>query len=300
MRLEQQIIDIYDLADPKCEHLSTLVNDVVKVTAQGGQFALKIYNPQSRSLKEVQWELALIEHLMKHGAPVSNPLRGKHGYVESFLVDGQERVAVLFEWAPGIKPRPEHDTYVLLGKAAAKIHHAADTFSASWIRDDYAATVLIDEQLQRMKSLLVKARRWQQMTALGDRLKRKIARSKLDQGICHMDLTLDNVHRDGDSLTVFDFDSSGKCWRAIEPHGVMKFSRGYFSAWLEGYRAFRSFSQDDERAVAAFGIIGDLRVVAWKLGVARSSRGKPVLTVDDIPGVVDDWLHWEANNINRK
>jgi Ser/Thr protein kinase RdoA (MazF antagonist) len=66
--------------------------------------------------------------------------------------------------------------------------------------------VLIDEQLQRMKSLIVKARRWQQMTALGDRLKRKIARSKLDQGICHMDLTLDNVHRDGDSLTVFDFD----------------------------------------------------------------------------------------------
>ena len=39
-----------------------------------------------------------------------------------------------------------------------------------------------------------------------------------------MDLTLDNVHRNGDTLTVFDFDSSGKCWRAIEPHGVMRYS----------------------------------------------------------------------------
>jgi hypothetical protein len=47
-------------------------------------------------------------------------------------------------------------------------------------------------------------------------------------------------------------------------------------------------------AVAAFGILGDLRVVAWKLGVAASSRGTPLLTVRDLPAIVDGWLDWEA------
>jgi Ser/Thr protein kinase RdoA (MazF antagonist) len=31
-----------------------------------------------------------------------------------------------------------------------------------------------------------------------------------------MDLTLDNVHL-AEGLTVFDFDSAGTCWRAVEP-----------------------------------------------------------------------------------
>jgi Ser/Thr protein kinase RdoA (MazF antagonist) len=151
---------------------------------------------------------------------------------------------------------------MLLGKAAAKIHLAADTFRPSWLRDDYETTGLIDEQLQRMKSLLVGAGRWQQTLALGNRLKQLAANPKLDQGICHMDLTLDNVHCDGDLLTVFDFDNAGKCWRAIEPHGALKASKDYFNTWLEGYRSVRPFSADDEKAVAAFGIIGDLRIVA--------------------------------------
>jgi len=135
------------------------------------------------------------------------------------------------------------------------------------------------------------------MLALADRLKRLIANPKLERGICHMDLTLDNVHRSGDQLTVFDFDSTGKSWRALEPHGVLRRSQESFNAWLEGYRTIRPFSQDDERAVAAFVIIGNLRVVAWNLGVARSSRGKPLLTPADVPRVVDGWLEWDARHL---
>lgn len=94
----------------------------------------------------------------------------------------------------------------------------------------------------------------------------------------------------------FDFDSAGTCWRALEPHGVLKASKDYFQAWLKGYQAVRSFSEDDERAVSAFVIMGDLRVVAWNLGVARSSRGTPKVTGADLPRIVDDWLKWEESN----
>jgi hypothetical protein len=108
-----------------------------------------------------------------------------------------------------------------------------------------------------------------------------------------LDLTLDNVHL-AEDLTVFDFDSAGTCWRAVEPWGVLRLSATYFQAWLAGYRTARPFGAADEAAVAAFGIVGDLRVVAWKLGVAASSRGAPLLGVRDLPAIVDGWLDWEA------
>jgi Ser/Thr protein kinase RdoA (MazF antagonist) len=206
-------------------------------------------------------------------------------------------VAVLFEWASGEKPAPEQDTYTLLGKAAAQIHQAADTFPSSLQRENYDAHTLIDEQLHQMNKHLREAKRWEQAVTLGEHLKQVIANPALDRGICHMDLTLDNVHRHGESMTVFDFDSAGVCWRSIEPYGVLRSSKASFEAWLDGYRSVRPFNRHNEQAVAAFCIIGDLRVVAWKLGVARSSRGKPLLGISDLPGVVDTWLDWERKNM---
>jgi Ser/Thr protein kinase RdoA (MazF antagonist) len=100
-----------------------------------------------------------------------------------------------------------------------------------------------------------------------------------------------------EGLTVFDFDSAGTCWRALEPWGVLRSSAAYFQAWLAGYRTVRPFSSADETAVAAFGIVGDLRVVAWKLGVGESSRGAPLLGVRDLPAIVDGWLDWEAAHL---
>jgi len=40
-------------------------------------------------------------------------------------------------------------------------------------------------------------------------------------------------------------------------------------------------------------------VVAWKLGLAESSRGEPVLTVVDLPRIVDGWLDWEAAHLSE-
>lgn len=297
MNLEQQIEHHFGLSSAVCEPLNTPTNDIVAVTTPTGRFALKIYNPQSRTFADVQWELDFIVHLMRNGAPVAKPVAGKQGYVETLRVDGRERVAALFEWAPGMKPAPERSVYTLLGQAAALIHQAADTFSSSLPRESYDVHVLIDEQLCRMEKHLREAKRWVQAAALGERMKQIIANPALDRGICHMDLTLDNVHLHGESIIVFDFDSAGACWRAVEPHGVLRASKEYFEAWLDGYRSIRPFSPDDENAVAAFCIIGNLRNVAWGLGLARSSRGKPLLEASDLPDVVDAWLDWERKHV---
>ncbi len=292
MALAGELIERYQLHDVGLVDLGALVNDVVAVTAAEGEFALKLYQ-RTRTLQAVQWEVDLLIHLHRRGTPVAQPVRGRNGYLQGFDLDGQQRVAVLFAWAPGAKPAPSHQTYRLLGEAAARIHCAADGFPPTPSRENYDATVLVDDQLQRMRPLLLRAGRWRAARALGERMQQRLAEPSLDRGICHMDLTLDNVHV-AEDLTVFDFDSAGTCWRAVEPWGVLRFSASYFRTWLAGYRTVRPFGSADEAAVAAFGIVADLPVVAWKLGVAESSRGTPLLAVRDLPAIVDGWLDWEA------
>lgn len=293
--LSRQLADHYQLSEVALTDLGTPVNDVVAVVAAQGDFALKLYH-RNRTVSAVQWEVDLVTHLQSHGVPVAQPVSGRTGNVVNLVVAGQPRVAVLYVWAPGTRPSPSHETYSLLGEAAALIHRAADDFAPSPVRESYDSAVLVDDQLDRMQHLLVPAGRWQAATALGERLKSRLAVSSLDWGICHMDLSLDNVHV-AERLTVFDFDSAGTSWRAIEPAGVLRFSAAYFQTWLAGYRTARPFTQEDEAAVAAFGILGDLRAAAWRLGVAASSRGTPLLTVEDLPAVVDGWLEWESGQL---
>jgi len=297
--ITKQLQELYGLEDVICKNLNTLANYAIEVTSPSGHFALKIYNPASRTALEVQWEVDLTLHLIENGAPVARPVAGMNGrYTQTFATEDQEVTAVLFEWAAGEKPKPELSTYVLVGEAAARIHNAADTFTSELFREKYDAHELIDDQLERMKIPLKKSGQWQRVFDLSERMRKIIINPNLSYGIIHNDLTLDNVHRHGDTLTVFDLDSAAESWRAAEAWGVLRASEDRFRAWLEGYRSARDFSQDDENAVAAFGIVEDIRNVVWKLGFAKSSRGEPLMQPTDLPSVVDEWLEWEQNMIN--
>jgi len=258
---------------------------------------LKLYHIPYRTFEEVNWEIDLLIHLINHDVPISKPVIGENGYSNTFKINGQNRMGVLFEWAQGEKPKPSISTYTLLGKAAAQIHQAADTFTSEIKREQYNIHVLIDEQLHRMKEQLIEAEQLERFSQLADRLKKYLDHQILDKGICHMDLTLDNIHIKNDVITVFDFDSAGESWRAIEPYGILKSSKEYFKAWLDGYQSIRDFNKDNENAVSAFVIIGEIRNVVWKLGLANSSRGKPLMIPSDLPKVVDKWLSWEKQNI---
>jgi Ser/Thr protein kinase RdoA (MazF antagonist) len=297
MPLARRLAELYGLDVIGLERLDVPVNDVIAVEATSGRFALKLYNVRSRGVREVRWEVDLVEHLAANGAPVARPVRGVHGAVETMDLDGERRAAVLWTWASGAKPTPSRETYSALGETAARIHSAADGYDPAWIRDDYDEDVLIDDQIARMRPHLIAAGRYEEVVALGERLRAIIVDRELDRGFCHMDLTLDNVRRTADGLIAFDFDSAGRCWRAMEPFGVLRSSDGFFADWLEGYRRVRPFPESDERAVAAFGVLGDFRNTAWKLGEAASSRGAPVLTGRDLPRVVDGWLAWERDRL---
>lgn len=299
-QVAQQLKDYHGFYSPDCKNLNTLANYAIEVTSPTGHFALKIYNPASRTAAEVEWEIDLTLHLIKNGAPVAKPVAGKNGsYLQTFVIDSQDLTAVLFEWAAGEKPKPELSTYTLIGEAAARIHNAADTFTSELPREKYDAYELLDDQLKRMKTPLEESGQYQKVYELSERMRKITTNPSLDYGIIHNDLTLDNVHLDGNTLTVFDLDSAGESWRAVEPWGVLRAAEDRFKAWLEGYRSVRKFSEEDEKAVAAFTIVEDIRNVVWKLGYAKSSRGEPLLQTNELPQVVDEWLQWERDKISQ-
>ena len=293
--LAESLAARFGLDVARVELLDVPVNDVVVVDAAQGRFALKIYHP-GRTPTQVAWEVDLVLHLGARGAPVALPVAGPAGYLVTVVESGVRRVAVLYAWAAGVKPGPSAETYRRLGEAAARIHAGADAMAVSGDREEYWTALLVDEQLQRMREPLSEAGQWERALALGERLKPRLADPRLDRGICHVDLTLDNVLDDHGTFTVIDFDSAGPSWRAIEPSGVLRYSAEAFRFWLEGYRSFRAFGEADEAAVAVFGIVADLRVVVWQLGLAVSSHA-PLLHADDLPAVVDDWLAWERDHL---
>jgi Ser/Thr protein kinase RdoA (MazF antagonist) len=103
--LARQLARRYKLHDVGLRHLGTPVNDIFAVTSAEREFALKLYH-RNRTLKAVQWEIDLLIHLHRRGAPVGQPIRGRDGHLEHRTVDGQQHVAVLFTWAAGSKPTP--------------------------------------------------------------------------------------------------------------------------------------------------------------------------------------------------
>ena len=282
---------LYGLTQLSCKNLLTPTNDVIEAASEQGHFALKLY--RATTIEEIRWEIDLILHLLEGNVPVVRPVPGKNGYLTTFTVGDDTRIGVLFEWVQGEKPKDGIDTYYLIGRAAAQIHQAADTFISRSPHTNYDANLLIDQQIARIRPLLVESGRMQKVVDLVERLRVVVSNPELDYGICHMDLKPDNIHLNAGKLTVFDFNSSGESWRAIEAYRVLRLSDVYFQSWLDGYRSIRPFSEADERAVAAFGIIGDIRSVVWDLGLASSSRGEPLLTVRDLPRIVEDWLVWE-------
>ena len=271
---------------------------MVEVVAGGVRYALKVYRPGVRSPDQVQWEVDLHRHLMAAGAPVAHLVGGSAGFVETIDVGGARRLAVLSHSAPGTKPKPTEETYRLLGRAAAEIHEACDDFATSPPWRVSTLDTEVHDQLALLRPALGRIGRWDAAAGLAKVISRFIS-DQLERGICHNDLTLDNVHIDSDRITVFDLDSAGEHWRASEPQGLYHSSvltdRPWWTIWLASYTAVRPMSEADQRAVPYFVLMQQFENTAWKLGLTPTSVGEQ-LGEDQLEERVDQWVAWAASH----
>lgn len=154
----------------------------------------------------------------------------------------------------------------------------------------------------RLRPALEHVGRFHEVEALAGRAASVVARDAPRRGVCHCDLTLDNVHIENDTITVFDFDTAAEHWRAAEPQGVFQSAAmtgaPWWDAWRAGYAEVRDVAEQDETYVPWFVLIAQLENTAWKLGLTPTSVGT-LLQHDDLQALVDTWALWADTHCAR-
>ncbi|MDG4824353.1 phosphotransferase [Asanoa sp. WMMD1127] len=231
------VVATYDLPASGVTLLRTLVNDVYRIDSAAGPRVLKIYR-HGRAHADVAWEARLANHLADGGVPVVRA----HPTAGTFDAPEGERAYLLWEWAPGALPgaRIDDDVAAEFGRTVAALHATADAGGPPPPSRER------DLPIAALHGVLEPADR-QLLDLLAAALPERIAGAALDRGICHGDVSLDNVHVDGGRLVLYDLDRATVDYRAADLTGVA--TTPWWPAFLAGYRATRELADADLAAL---------------------------------------------------
>jgi Ser/Thr protein kinase RdoA (MazF antagonist) len=254
--LQQQ----YTLSAPlEVSLLRSYTNAVYQVLSSSGKYVLKVYGVAWRSEGEIRYEVDLLETLDRAGLAIARPIRGRDGAaVKPIRTARGQQLAVLFEFADGVKPQPPFSQrlYFLFGEAIGRLHELSTNFTSAYPRQPVDLAYLIDQPLQLLLPLLEQqpgsAVDFQR---LAQRIKQQLETLRpkgLDWGPVHGDASLDNLHLvNDDHVILYDFDSGGPGWRASDLQGWAIGFPQYqerYTAFLNGYRQVRPVHAQDIQA----------------------------------------------------
>lgn len=291
----------HGLETADCTLVRSFVNDVYQVATadRADAYALKVYQCGRWSPDEVRWELELVGHLASAGVPVPRIVPLADGSPCGIL-DAAEgpRAYALSEFVVGRKPEPPFDDalYREFGALIATFHAAADSFVSPYPRRESGLETLLDRPIERVSAALVDRpedrRLVLELGAEARRLLLAATAAGLEHGICHGDVSLDNVFLSSDGLNLrlnlglnlHDFDSAAPGWRASDLYGV--FLTPHFEAFMKGYRTVRALDDAGVAAVPWFAVAGLIENLAFHLVDKPEYRGTESL----VEGWVDEGL----------
>jgi Ser/Thr protein kinase RdoA (MazF antagonist) len=236
-----------------CKHLRSHTNDVYLVDTPSKRYIFKLYHDSWHTEGDIGWEVQLLDHLASKEAAVAKAVKTRNG---TALNHYGPRLAVLFEHAPGAKPKEPFAAalYHNEGKSLATIHMAADDFTSDYNRKPLDIAYLITDPVKRILPKVRADADKQFLQAFAQELADKIALYAdrgLDYGPIHGDVTLDNFHVTANGkITWYDFDSGGPGWRAYDLQGwaLLDGTPDYLEkrqVFLKGYQEIRKLSEDD-------------------------------------------------------
>ena len=256
-------------AGTRCSFYKKGICDTYRVIAGERILYLKVYRSRRRSMTEVSEEVRLLLHLNSDGVPVSVPLaRADGGYANELDAPEGKRYSVLFSAAEGeLDDRGSRDRIRAFGETVGLMHRSCDSFSLPYRRPELDIEHLIDDNMRAIAGIMEHrpadldllrgiAEECRQLPLLA-------RRTSPEFGICHGDLHGGDVAYDSsDSPTLFDFDSSGCGWRALDI-GVFPASmdwmdlsdekervrRDRLDTFLDGYTRIRDLSEDELIAI---------------------------------------------------
>ncbi|MBA3276073.1 MAG: phosphotransferase [Chloroflexia bacterium] len=272
-------------------------NDVYLVETWEERYVLKVYGGGWRHDSEIRYEADLLDHLASRGILVARAVAARNGKALQHLeYDGERRQAVLFDYAAGTKPEPPFTPalYHREGQAVAALHRASDDFQTSHWRRSLDLATLIDRPLALVASIDIGDEIRNPILEFGQdirsRLETHIA-AGLDWGVCHGDLTFDNLHITDDGEFVwYDFDSGGMGWWAIDIQGWTVLDTEWqprSEAFLDGYRGVRPLGANDIAAAPYLAAATEI----WGLQIDLERR-----VLNEAPSAVRAYL---ADRVDR-
>ncbi|MGC9467240.1 MAG: phosphotransferase enzyme family protein [Anaerolineae bacterium] len=317
--LAERVLSRYDLSSGAvCRLFRKGICDTYRVETPDRLYYLKVYRHGRRTRLDVTEEVRLLNHLAKHDISVARPVMRLDGrYVSRLAAPEGTRYAVLFEGAEGVLGDGGDESRIrALGETVGRMHLVADQMPKPYRRRHLDMHHLVDENLPVIAGLM--AHRNEDLLLIeriADACKRRVTEllptSKPAYGICHGDLHGGDVCYDESGTPVlFDFDSSGCGWRALDV-GVVLASDDWMNTtaeaearrqrrlavFLEGYAKVRSLTPQELVAVQLGPPIRHIYLMGFVLRWTAPREGDYWANDDFIDWHMAWFRHWADANL---
>ena len=261
----------YDLTGPvSCRFFRKGICDTYSVKTAQSDYFLKIYRYGRRTRLDVTEEIRLLNYLSENHVSVAKPVACKdEGYVNQLSAPEGVRYAVLFEAAEGVEEGNDKNRVEAFGDMVARFHQCSDRMPGEYRRKHIDMTHLINENLDAISALMAhRMEDYKIIENIGEYCKEQVpkllSKSKPEYGICHGDLFGGDVrYKEDNTPVIFDFDSSGCGWRALDigvflgatPDWMDTSSRAEdtrqerLTTFLRGYSKHRELSENELAAI---------------------------------------------------
>lgn len=270
------VVSQYKITNPQsCEFWYRGLNDTYKVSADSGNFALRVYRKGWRTLSDINFEMEAIRYLQEKGAKVAFPIeRSEGGYVTTVVAPEGEREIVITQFIEGAVLKFEDaEDAATYGKAAADIHAFSSEYKPSHNRYKLDIEHLISEPLASIKPHLTnRPSDWEFLMEFAASLSKTFIKANsecLDYGFCHGDFHGHNAHDSGSEIVHFDFDCCGFGFRIYDlatfkwSARLRKKENEWWPKFLQGYKSKREIAASDLSYVESFVAMRDL----WLFGL---------------------------------
>lgn len=243
---------------------------------------IRVHRPDYHTRQEIESELLWVNSLRNEGVvSTASPLDLKSGgKIAELPSQGNNRIAVGFEFIPGQEPAPENDLkddFFTLGAITAKLHNHTKSWPVPigfkrkvWDYDtmlgsqplwgDWRQALGLDEHGKQVL---------ERTTGLLEKQLHEYGKAKHRFGLIHADLRLANLLIDEEKLSVIDFDDCGYCWFMYDFAAAISFMEEdrqipvLQKSWVEGYRTIAELSDEEEAAIPMFIMLRRILLTAW-------------------------------------
>lgn len=243
--------------------------DTYRVESGKMSHFLKIFMHDRRIETDVSEEVRLLNYLGENGVSVAMPLMKTDGsYASELNAPEGSRYAVLYEGVEGDEIGDDENHIRAFGEMVGRFHQCCDDMPGEYRRKHLDMEFFLDSSIESILPFMVY--RIEDLTLIKkiaeyckEQIPALLPKLHPEYGICHGDLFGGDVRITEDGMAViFDFDSSGCGWRALDI-GVYRGSPDWMdtsdeadrirtkqqSIFLDDYSKYRSITENELRVI---------------------------------------------------